>query len=96
MSLMIEIRVAPSAGKQQCILDKSGRLKCYLKSPAERGLANQELIELLARALKVPQKTIRIVAGATARTKLVCIEHIITVEKVLAALGIEKQLNIKM
>lgn len=95
MALVIEVSVVPSSGRQQCILDKSGNgLKCYLKSAPERGQANEELIKILSKALKVPQGTITIMAGATSRKKLLSIKHAITFEAVLAALGIERQMKI--
>lgn len=71
------------------MLDKSGMLKCYLKSPAQKGLANKELIKNLADVLKVPQAAIAILAGDTARTKKIKIEKEITFLQLLAVLGLE-------
>ena len=39
MSLVIEIKVFPSSGRQKFVIDKSGKLKCYLKNPPEKGKA---------------------------------------------------------
>ncbi len=63
MALIIEVKVVPSSGKQQWVLDKAGKLKCYIKSPPERGLANQEIITLLAKALKLPQENLVLSRG---------------------------------
>lgn len=89
--LTVTVKVVPSSGKNQWVLDKSGTIKCYLKSPAERGLANQELIRLFAKALGTTQNDVEIMAGATVRTKRIKIGSDITFEQLLAKLGIERQ-----
>jgi uncharacterized protein (TIGR00251 family) len=94
MALIIEVKVVPSAGKNGWILDKAGKLKGYLKSPPERGLANQELIDLLAKALKIPKQKVILVSGATSRIKRIKIEHELTIEQLYGALGIERQIPI--
>jgi len=45
MSLVFDLKVVPRSGRNKWVLDKSGKLKCYLKSPPEKGLANKELIK---------------------------------------------------
>ncbi|GAB6076012.1 hypothetical protein JCM12825_08900 [Desulfurobacterium crinifex] len=42
--------------------------------PPEGGKANQKVVELLSKALKVPKSNIEIVRGETSRIKLVRIE----------------------
>lgn len=91
MALMVTVKVVPSAGRQSCILDKSGGLKCFLKNPAERGLANNELIKLLAQAAAVPQNSVIIISGQTSRTKRIKIESTLTLEALMLRLGIELQ-----
>jgi uncharacterized protein (TIGR00251 family) len=95
MPLMIEVKVVPSSGRQECILDKAGMLKCYLKNPPEDGKANAELIELLAKAIKKTRGHVQIVAGHTGRKKLIKIEHNINFDTLLALLGIEQQATIE-
>jgi len=92
--MVIEVKVVPSSGKSGCILDKAGRLKCYLKSPAERNEANNELIKLFAKALKLTQNEVEIIAGATSRTKKLKIMTSMTQDEVLAHLGIQRQLSV--
>ena len=93
MSFTIDITVVPSSGKTTCVIDKSGKLKCYLKSAAEKGKANRELIELIAKSLRVPQNKIHITIGLTSRKKRITIDLPITFEQFLQAVGIERQLN---
>jgi len=91
MALVVTIKVVPSSGRQVCVLDKSGGIKCFLKNPAERGLANNELIKLLAQAAGVPQNSVIIMSGQTSRTKRVKIETDLTLEALMLRLGIELQ-----
>ena len=91
---MVEIKVVPSSGRNKWMLDKSGMLKAYLKSPPERGLANEELVKTMAKALKVTQKEVSIVSGLTMRNKRLKIDANITYDQLLAALGIEQQLSL--
>lgn len=88
------VKAVPSAGRQTAVLDKNNQLKCYLKSPPEDGKANAELIKYLAHALKIPQKEVTIVSGATNRTKLIQIASGHTYAELLDALGIEHQMVI--
>jgi uncharacterized protein (TIGR00251 family) len=91
MSVQLVVKVAPSSGRQAWSVDKAGQLKCYLKSPPEKGLANKELVKLLASALKVSQDCVSIVGGLTSRTKRILIQTTMTLPEVEAILGIERQ-----
>ncbi len=91
MALTIEIKVVPSSGRQQCVLDKAGNLKCFLKNPPERGLANEELITLLAKALHISKQQVTIMLGATGRKKIIKINKVITLPELLRLLGVEVQ-----
>lgn len=87
---LVEVRVVPSAGRNKWMLDKAGRLKCYLKNPPERGLANKELIKLFADVLQIAQQEITIVSGATSRTKRVSINCSLTFDQLLKKLDLAK------
>ncbi|HML19605.1 MAG TPA: DUF167 domain-containing protein [Candidatus Dependentiae bacterium] len=91
MSLQLIVKVVPSSGKHGWTVDKSGQLKCFLKNPPEKGLANKELVKLLANALRVPQDAITLVGGLTSRTKRLLIETSMTLAQVEQILGIERQ-----
>lgn len=93
MSLIIEIKVVPSSGRNKWVLDKSNKLKAYLKSAPERGLANEELVKSIAKALRLPATMVAIVSGATSRNKRVKINAEVTYDQLLAALGIEQQMK---
>lgn len=44
-------------------------LKVALRSPPEKGKANEELVELLAAALNIPARQVSVVRGQTSRNK---------------------------
>ncbi len=91
MALRIEIKVIPSSGKVGFAFDKQQKLKCYLKSAAQDGQANYELIKLIAKTCKVTQKDIDIIVGFTCRNKVLLITTPMNYEEFLQAAGIEKQ-----
>lgn len=94
MTLILEVKVSPGSGRSAWKIDKSGVLKAYLKSPPEKGLANQELVKTIAYALKLPLKEVTILSGQTSRNKRIKINASITYEQLLAALGIEQQMTV--
>jgi uncharacterized protein (TIGR00251 family) len=94
MAFFVDIAVLPGSGKQQCILDKRGRIKCYLKSSPEKGKANSELIKFFAKKLGVTQNCIQIVLGLSARKKRLKIDRDIGFDRLVELLGIERQLSV--
>lgn len=88
MPLTITVKVVPNSGKNHCILDKSGKLKWYLKSVPEKGKANAELIKSVAQAANIPQTAVTIIAGATARSKTLKLDVDYSFETLLQLLGL--------
>lgn len=95
MSLTLTITVIPNSSHQKCIIDKAGRLKCYIHSAPEKNKANYELIDLLADKLTLSKRLITIIKGQTQRTKVLHIDSQISYHQCLMLLGIEQQLNIE-
>ena len=91
MSVSISIKVTPSSGKQKIELDKSGQIKCFVKSPPENGKANTELVKFLSKSLAIPQDEIVIIQGATSRKKVVKILATLSQEQILQKLGLAHQ-----
>ena len=91
MALLFEVKVVPSSGRNKWVIDKSGRLKCFLKNPPQKGLANKELIGLVAKAVGVTKADVEIVTGATSRNKKIKIFADLTLDEFLAKLGLERQ-----
>jgi uncharacterized protein YggU (UPF0235/DUF167 family) len=96
MSIILDVKVVPGSGKNAAKLDKSGALVIYVKSQAERGMANAELIKYVAKSVGVSQQQVAIVGGLTSRKKRIAIDVQMTKPQILSALGIEEQMNIAM
>ncbi len=45
--------------------------KVYIKEPPEKGKSNRAIIKLLARHFNVPSSRVKILAGHTARNKII-------------------------
>ncbi len=90
MALVFEIKIVPSSGRQQIVLDKSGLLKCFLKSAAENGKANAELIKFLAKKLKIIQDDVSILVGKKVRRKRIKINQDISFDGLLEKLEVKK------
>jgi uncharacterized protein len=65
----ILIKVVPKSSKSTIVGWEAGRLKVKVQAPPDKGKANSEVIKLLAKALKVPQRDISILRGLHSRLK---------------------------
>ncbi len=68
--MILDIRVVPKSSRN-LVKEENGRIKVYLTKPAEDGLANQQLVELLAEYFKVPQHSVRVVSGLGSKNKVI-------------------------
>ena len=69
--MKIRVKVKPNSKCQKVEQSEEGTWIVRVKSPPIDGKANQELIKLLAKNFKVPQKQITIKAGLSAKSKLI-------------------------
>ena len=69
---LLRLTVVPGAQRTQVVGLYGDRLKVRLAAPPEKGAANRELIDFLARSLNLP-KTSFSLQGAPSRTKVVAI-----------------------
>jgi uncharacterized protein len=74
--LDLEIKVTPRAGRSGFGGQRDGALLVRLAAAPVDGAANDELIALLAKALRIPKRDITIVSGERSRTKRVRIAGI--------------------
>ncbi len=81
---ILQIKVIPKASKLQIIKEKDV-IKIKLTSPAQKGKANKQLIELLSKRLKLPKSKIKIVSGENSRDKRILIEGL-SEEEILSRL----------
>ena len=68
--MILDIRVIPKASRDK-VQEENGTFKVYVTKPAEDGLANTKVIELLAGYFHVKKYEIRIVKGEKSRNKSV-------------------------
>jgi hypothetical protein len=64
------IRVIPKASRNK-VQEESGSLKVYVTKPAQDGLANDQVLELLAKYLKVKKYQLKIIQGEKSRNKVI-------------------------
>jgi uncharacterized protein len=72
----LPVRLTPRGGSDRVDGVVDGVLRARVAAPAVGGAANEALVRLLADELGVPRRDVRLVAGATGRTKLVAIEGV--------------------
>ena len=72
----IAVRCIPRGGADRIDGVVEGRLRIRVAAPAADGAANEALLRLLASELGLPRNAVRLIAGATGRSKLVAIEGI--------------------
>lgn len=73
---VLKVHVVPGA-RQTAIAGLHGdRLKVKVAAPPEKGQANQELLDFLARSLKVPRQALHLTSGVTSRAKVVTVHDL--------------------
>ena len=90
--VMLEVTARPGASRRGVVGVSSDRLVVAIHSRPDKGAANEELIEYLAREIRVPRSAIMIVRGETARRKTI---RIITHEPAKAATRIRQMTKSK-
>ena len=77
------VRLTPRGGVDRVDGAVDGVLRARVAAPAVEGAANEALVRLLADELDVPRRDVRLIAGATGRTKLIAVDSLST-ERLLA------------
>jgi len=81
----VAVHVQPRASRSEIVGQHGAALKVRLQAPPVDGAANDALVRLLADALGVSPRSVRVVAGATSRAKTVEIDG--TTEDAVRALA---------
>ncbi len=71
---LIKVQVVPGAARTQVTGLLGDRLKVRVAAPPEKGAANRELLEFLARRLEVPKQAVRLASGSGSRAKVVAVD----------------------
>ena len=76
----ISVVVSPGARRSELVGRQGDAWKLRVAAAPERGRANAAVCALLAEALGVPVATVRVVAGASSRRKVVEVDGLDTAE----------------
>ncbi len=71
--LTLRVRVQPRASRDALSGEREGALVVRLAAPPVEGAANEALARFLGKALGVAPSAVRVVRGATGRTKVVSV-----------------------
>lgn len=74
--MRLKVRISPNSKKNEIIGWFGDQLKIKITAPAEKGKANKELINFLARELELARSSISIIKGLTSRSKTLNISRI--------------------
>jgi uncharacterized protein len=85
----VSVHVQPRASRSEIIGQHGAALKVRLQAPPVDGAANEALVHLLADSLGVSRRSVRVVAGATSRTKTVEVDG--TTEAAVRALSTARE-----
>jgi uncharacterized protein (TIGR00251 family) len=75
-AILIRVRVIPRAGTSGVAGTRDGAWLVRLHAPPVAGAANDELIEVIAKALGVPKRAVAIASGERSRQKSVRVSGI--------------------
>lgn len=72
--MIITVKITPNSRMNRVVGFEEDILKIKIKAPPEKGKANKELINFLAKKLKIAKSSIKILTGQTSRLKKLKIE----------------------
>ena len=75
-AVVINVRVIPRAGRSGVAGTRDGAWLVRLHAPPVEGAANEELIDVMAKALAVPKRAVAIASGERSRQKSVRVSGI--------------------
>ena len=75
-STRLRLRVAPGARRNELVGRHGDGWKVRVTAAPEGGRANEAVLDLLARSLGLPRRSLTIVSGLTAREKVVQMDGI--------------------
>jgi uncharacterized protein len=70
-AITFQVKVVPRASKSSIVGVQDGALRIRVAAPPVDGAANEELIRILSKALRLPSSSIEIIVGQGSKTKLI-------------------------
>lgn len=74
-AVVFRVQVVPRASRSEIVGEHNGSLRVRIAAPPVDGAANEELIAVLAKRVKVPKSAVSITSGQSARLKQVRITN---------------------
>jgi len=74
--VIVTVRVIPRSGRSGVAGTRDGALLVRLNAPPVDGAANEELVDVLATAARVPKRAVTIVSGERGRLKTVRVDGV--------------------
>lgn len=78
--IIIPIKVTPKANRNEIVGWENGELKVRIAAVPEKGGANKELLNFLAKQFNVAKSQVRLVSGETSRHKRVSVSGVTLTE----------------
>lgn len=72
--MKLKIKVIPNSSMNLVETELDGSLKVKLTSPPDKGKANKQLVEVLAKHYEISKSKIKILKGQTSRNKILEVE----------------------
>jgi uncharacterized protein (TIGR00251 family) len=71
--MFLKVKVFPESKKEEVIESKNDSYLVYIKEKPEQGKANERVLEILSKHLKIEKEKLRIVKGSKGRSKIILI-----------------------
>ena len=71
--MILKIKVYPKSSRQE-VLVKDGIIKVYIRTSPDKGKANDEVKEVVAKFYKTKKRLVKIIKGKTNRNKVLEIQ----------------------
>ncbi len=81
--LIIKIKVEPRSSRAGIVGSYGESLKVKITSPPVEGKANRELIEILAKELKIAKRDIEIISGKSSRNKIIKLQGVTNLDNLI-------------
>ncbi len=71
---LLRVQVQPKASRNTIKFEGEGPLRVYVTAPPVDGAANKAVVNVVAKRLAVPKRTVKIVSGLSSRKKSILVE----------------------
>lgn len=88
--ILLRVKVQPKASRNTIKFEQEGPLRVYVTAPPSDGAANKAVVNLVAKRLAVPKRTVKIVSGLSSRKKSILVEGMETAAAIAILSGDSK------